>query len=277
MPRIYKDGVLYNTAPSTASQLLYDSNTSTKDKIDSKMDKANPTGTGSLSLNRKANTTIGDYSVAEGDDCQAIGNSSHAEGSSTNAVGENSHAEGYHTTASGKNSHAEGEYTIAQRKSQHVFGQYNIADTGGTGYTTEGTYIEIVGNGTSSASSNARTLDWDGNETLAGDLTIMGNKSLNAYITPSSTSVDKFNFYKCGRYVFCTMVAGNVTTDASGNVVINNSTSIIPSEYRPILNCESMATLPNVRCVFTTTGEILMPNTVSQTITLRVSGSWLSA
>ena len=40
MPRIYKDGVLYNTAPSTASQLPYDNNTSTKDKIDSKADSS---------------------------------------------------------------------------------------------------------------------------------------------------------------------------------------------------------------------------------------------
>ena len=50
MPRIYKDGVLYNTSPSTASQLPYDSNTSTKDKIDSKADSsslASPSITGS--------------------------------------------------------------------------------------------------------------------------------------------------------------------------------------------------------------------------------------
>lgn len=50
MPRIYKDGVLYNTAPSTASQLPYDSNTFTKDKIDSKADSsslASPSITGS--------------------------------------------------------------------------------------------------------------------------------------------------------------------------------------------------------------------------------------
>ena len=34
------------------------------------------------------------------------------------------------------------------------------------------TYVEIVGNGNASTRSNARTLDWSGNETLAGKLTV---------------------------------------------------------------------------------------------------------
>lgn len=246
--------------------------------LGSKLDKANPTGTGSLSLNRKANTTVGNYSVAEGYNNEASGNYSHAEGQGCKASGASSHAENAETEASGSYSHAEGANTIANHRSQHVFGQYNDPDTSAAASTARGNYVEIVGNGTNDNSrSNARTLDWQGNEVLAGDLTIMGNKSLNAHITPSSTSVGNFNFYKCGRYVFCTMVAGNATTNASGNIVVNNSTSIIPSGYKPIANCESMATLPNARCVFTTTGEILMPNTVSQTFNLRVSGSWLSA
>jgi hypothetical protein len=64
--------------------------------------------------------------------------------------------------------------TIAQRQSQHVFGEYNIADTMGT-IVTRGNYVEIVGNGTSNARSNARTLDWNGNEVLAGKLTVGAN------------------------------------------------------------------------------------------------------
>ena len=116
-----------------------------------------------------------DSSHAEGYSTTASKQYSHAEGCGTTASEDSSHAEGYSTTASGKYSHAEGRYTIAQRQSQHVFGEYNITDTNGT-QTTKGNYIEIVGNGTSqSARSNARTLDWSGNEVLAGKLTVGSN------------------------------------------------------------------------------------------------------
>ena len=94
-------------------------------------------------------------------------------------LGNRATAEGSEVTASGSYSHAEGNSTIAQRKSQHVVGEYNIADTGGSGNTTKGTYVEIVGNGTSSTRSNARTLDWSGNEVLAGKLTVGASPTNN--------------------------------------------------------------------------------------------------
>lgn len=208
--------------------------------ISGKMNTSNPSGTGTFSMNRKANTTVGNYSTTEGYNCtasgsyshaegesttaagrygshaeglgaEASGDSSHAEGGSTTASGECSHAEGGSTTAgaryshaegnsttanaedahaeglgctasglvshaeggyttsSGSYSHVEGYYTTAQRKSQHVFGEYNVLDTTGD-TTTKGNYVEIVGNGTgTNARSNARTLDWSGNEWIAGN------------------------------------------------------------------------------------------------------------
>lgn len=173
-----------------------------------KMDTTNPTGTGSFSLNRKSNTTIGTNSVAigdfvtasgsysfaegqltvasglcshaEGDNSHASGGGSHAEGASTAASGISSHAEGFATTASGESSHAEGEGTIAQRLCQHVFGQYNIADVTGADGSARGSYVEIVGNGTAeNVPSNARTLDWNGNEVLSGTLQSTGLKDGN--------------------------------------------------------------------------------------------------
>lgn len=124
-------------------------------------------------------------SHAEGSGTTASSAASHAEGFSTTASGHSSHAEGYHTQATtyyahsegnyteatGTASHAEGSYTKANSKSQHVFGEYNIADSNAT-TGSRGTYVEIVGNGTSSTRSNARTLDWSGNEVLAGKLTV---------------------------------------------------------------------------------------------------------
>ena len=120
-----------------------------------------------------ATTASGIMSHAEGVQTTASGAYSHAEGWNTTASGMASHAEGYGTTAYGYASHAEGDSTIANHKAQHVFGEYNVADTSTAAATARGMYIEIVGNGTSDrAKSNARTLDWSGNEVLAGKLTV---------------------------------------------------------------------------------------------------------
>ena len=54
-----------------------------------------------LSINRKEGSTIGQNSVALGQDCTASGNNSHAEGSNTKASGYASHAEGYHNLSGG--------------------------------------------------------------------------------------------------------------------------------------------------------------------------------
>lgn len=126
------------------------------------------------------------YSHAEGSGTTASGLQSHAEGEHTTASGNNSHAEGSYTTASGLQSHAEGYMTTAQRRSQHVFGEFNVLDTGGSSAFNKGTYIEIVGKGTkASARSNARTLDWSGNETLAGSITIGKGTSDEVTLTPA--------------------------------------------------------------------------------------------
>lgn len=52
-----------------------------------------------------------------------------------------------------------------------MFGEYNQRDGSAQSAHNRGNYVEIVGNGTSSSQSNARTLDWSGNEWIAGSLT----------------------------------------------------------------------------------------------------------
>lgn len=117
---------------------------------------------------------------------------SHAEGQHTIALGTCAHAEGRgensaYNIAYGTGSHVEGTGTVALGTNQHVFGRFNRADGEYTivreGGESDGeiinitsssrdTYIEIVGNGSDSNNpSNARTLDWQGNETIAGTLT----------------------------------------------------------------------------------------------------------
>ena len=171
-----------------------------------------PNFTNSISMARKSDTTIGaqsvalgsnttasgDYSHAEGAGATASGYVSHAEGEETTASGYCSHAEGYGTTASGQASHAEGESTtvsgyashaegtgtIASSDYQHVQGQYNIEDT-------TNTYAHIVGNGTSSsARSNAHTLDWNGNAWYQGKLSQDGTPTEDKDLT-TKKYVDK--------------------------------------------------------------------------------------
>ena len=168
-------------------------------QIDGKMNATNPTGSGSFSFGRKADTTVGGNSVAigynvtasdfysyaegqltiasglvshaEGWCTEASGDYSHAEGFDTHATGYNSHAEGDFTTASGNYSHTEGYNITASGNYQHVQGKYNISDT---------TSAHIVGNGESStARSNAHTLDFDGNAWFAGDVYVGSTSGTN--------------------------------------------------------------------------------------------------
>lgn len=124
-----------------------------------------------------AYTTASGYrSHAEGHNTTASGNNSHAEGSRTEASGKYSHTEGSDTIASGENSHAEGCGTKASHKTQHVEGEYNEIDTSTATADTRGTYVHIVGNGTSdTARSNALTLTWGGDLWHSGRL-FHGNK-----------------------------------------------------------------------------------------------------
>ena len=186
------------------------------------------TASGSYSHAEGSRTTAsGISSHTEGQSTNASGDYSHTEGYNTTASGNNSHAEGYHTTSSayathsegfstqattdyahsegasteatGQSSHAEGSNTIANHRSQHVFGEYNVADpiTSTKTKYMKGDYVEIVGNGTAdNARSNARTLDWNGNEILAGGLTctnVNGGKPISYCMVTNSDG----RYYKC--------------------------------------------------------------------------------
>lgn len=173
---------------------------------DGKMNATNPVGSGSFSMNRKVDTTIGDcshaegyrteasgyYSHAEGQDtiasdkgshaegCYTIASNiaSHAEGYSTEASGIRSHAEGNYTKALGDYSHAEGNYITTSGEFQHAQGKFNIDDVDAKGEALN-TYAHIVGNGTADARSNAHTLDWEGNAWYAGDVYVGSTSGIN--------------------------------------------------------------------------------------------------
>lgn len=172
--------------------------------------KENPVFTGSMSMNRKEETAIGEYSVAIGKTVEASGGCSYAEGKNTTASGWSSHAEGEETKAKGQTSHAEGDNSIAEGISSHAEGSYAVASGITSHAEGEGTkaygksshaegsfttassnyqhvqgkyniedksnkYAHIVGNGKSGMErSNAHTLDWEGNAWFAGKLSQEG-------------------------------------------------------------------------------------------------------
>lgn len=116
--------------------------------------------------------SFGMGSHSQGTETIATDRYSHAEGKNTQALSVGAHAEGLATIVTGYYSHAQGSNTIANHASQNVFGEYNIEDPSSNLSSIRGNYVQIVGNGTSTNRSNARTLDWSGNEILSGKLTV---------------------------------------------------------------------------------------------------------
>lgn len=179
-------------------------------------------------------TASGQCSHAEGSGTTASGIQAHAEGGGSVASGWNSHAEGGGTVASGTQSHAEGGGTIANHKSQHVFGEYNVADTNVAAADQRGDFIEVIGNGTDNNNrSNARTLDWQGNEVLAGGLKINGTQDV-AVINPATSAATtlvagKLNTLGSVDYATIALPAtpgtaeynGTFTSTTSGNITVS--------------------------------------------------------
>ena len=75
-----------------------------------------------INTGRKAGTTVGVNSTAEGTNTTSSSHSTHAEGIRTTASGGRAHAEGMSTTASGNDSHAEGCETTASGHQSHAEG-----------------------------------------------------------------------------------------------------------------------------------------------------------
>lgn len=182
------------------------------------------------SLGQRGNTTnIGNYSIAEGYgntasayashaegyDTTASGLASHAEGSGTvaskagahaeggdsTASGQHSHAGGTHSTASGDYSFAGNEYTIASGTAQTAIGKYNKSDTSS---------LFIIGNGSSSARSNALTVDGSANVTIkqGGELRLNGD----------SQSSSSSSFSWTGLYSQSSGGTDNLHISADGNM-----------------------------------------------------------
>ena len=139
-------------------------------------------------------------------------------------AGINSMAGGRDCYVNGIDAFALGEGTISNYKAQYALGRYNIGDaTEGTS-NDPGTYIEIIGNGSDNSNrSNARTLDWEGNEWLAGGLTTQNLTINNSFIFPSKTlaSVTSRYLFSCNDayhnlYLNAVIEESNLSTITTG-------------------------------------------------------------
>ena len=191
------------------------------------------TASGMDSHSEGTGTTASEFaSHVEGAYGTASGQMSHAEGNGTKASGFASHAEGGETTAGGENSHAEGRWTTAKNKSQHVFGEFNIADPSTALSNARGNYVEIVGNGTDDdARSNARTLDWSGNETLQGNLTIGGTITTTNGVKTTKITIEGIN--PADEYMYSEII--DASSDVALTRVIAGTSSTKTDGYVEIL------------------------------------------
>ena len=185
-----------------------------KDKFDSinnqlndKLSFSNPSGVGSLSMNRRSETTVGYMSSTLGHNATASGEYSHAEGGSTTASGDYAHAEGCLATASGEYSHAEGDITTASGQCAHAEGNGTIAS--GKSAHAEGYHTTAPGD--FSHSEGFITTASGDCAHAEGDGTIAKHKSAHVcgeYNSPDSSTAGA---YLRGMYV---VIVGNGTSDS---------------------------------------------------------------
>lgn len=189
----------------------------TIEQLNGHMATTDPVGTGSFSMNRKASTTVGMFSHAEGYDTTASGNISHAEGSATTASGIYSHAEGQFTTASECGSHAEGISTNASGNSSHAEGHNNTAS--GDYSHAEGYWTAASGRSSHAEGENTTALDYQHaqghfNKTTTATAGVSsGTSTGTAFVIGNGTSSAAANAF---RVTYAGKVYGSGTYNTSG-------------------------------------------------------------
>lgn len=177
-------------------------------------------GTYNKSVESASAVVGGSYNEANGYRAAVVGgNSNEASGYRAAVVG------GTSNESQGANALAIGVNSIAKNANQFVFGRYNEQDTSANPSSNSGNYVEIVGNGNGvNARSNARTLDWNGNETLAGMLYCNGGDvvALRKMGVNSATSYPSaVGMYAVVANIFSNITPstyyGLLTIDAVGN------------------------------------------------------------
>lgn len=215
-PQTTSDNVLMSESEGeteTVKDILTKLSEDLENTIDIKMDKDNPSGTGSLGMN------LGDALIG------GEGFNSVSLGTCNTSVGKNSMAFGSECQVLANNAIAEGFGLNANVPNQHVSGKYNEA----------GNYAQIIGNGTSKTDrKNIYTVDWDGNVkgnsfTATSDIIYDDGKSLKALnenfeiLKTSNESISKavteHNKLLSNNFVIKSISSGSYDTSVNGGAV----------------------------------------------------------
>lgn len=225
-------------------------------------------------------TASGNSAHAEGNQTFAVGDYSHSQGYGTRANGNASSAEGNGTVANGANSSVSGMYNVPDsyanwpdwapntyyaagdkvhfqdEESGDPRGEYfvcNTSHTSGTAWITYSfywdsdngkmNYAQIVGNGSNYLQqSNAYTLDWDGNGSYAGDVTINKGTAEEVSVSELKTEINSCNNdieYIEGQNVLdmATRTAGVIFTgDQSSNYTANINATTLAMQDSSVTN-----------------------------------------
>ena len=204
------DTAIYSKAnktdiPTKMSQLENDSGYLTEHQDLSDYALKSLYGDTTINVGRLTNSTVGDYSTAEGYGTTASGNNSHAEGAKSKASGTQSHAEGWNATASGDSSHAEGGNTTASGTASHAEGSSTTAS--GQSSHAEGDNTIVTGN--ISHAEGYRT-------TASGDC---------SHAEGIKTTASNYASHACGHYN-AAMINGGLSNNTVGTAfVIGNGTN----------------------------------------------------
>ena len=175
---------------------------------------------------RESGSSVGNYSMAIGENITASGWRSYAEGFLTVASGGTSHAEGNRSVASGSESHAEGYKTTASSSYTHAEG-YESAASGryshaeGAGTTSSGAQSHAEGSGTTSSGAYSHAEGYEstafGNYSHAQNRYTVANgeaqTAIGKYNQPNTTSA-----FIIGNGTSATALSNALTVDWNGTI-----------------------------------------------------------
>lgn len=209
--KLKENGAYINIFPQTTADnvLMDETNEETvKDKFDTlnnelntKMDKEEPRGTGSIAMNTN----------------KEIGINASAFGTNNRAGGDSAFASGTLCSAGASNSFATGLGSLAFISNQIVSGKYNET----------GNYAQIIGNGTSNADrKNIYTVDWDGNVkaksfNASGDIIYNNGKSVSDLANTVGGHTDSINSLNSVVDNHTSSIS-NLTNTLTNKIVITN-------------------------------------------------------
>ena len=176
-------------------------------------------------------TAIGMMNIASGLHATALGYNSFA-------IGQYSAAIGHYSIAYGDRSIALGQYNTAQSYGESVLGLFATEGSGNPGSFVATDRLFVIGNGTSSARSDALSILKNGNTTIGGSLTLNGNGSGTSLTLPATRGAS-------GNVLTADGVGGSSwTTPAVGTVTGVTGTAPIVSSggNAPVISISAATT-----------------------------------